>query len=109
MSPPRPRSPAVGGSRRRSVARLARPGRGRHGAPGRIDHDEELRIDDRVHGHAIDTARTSDEGVVRYSVSDGERSGVYLARLLPRSAPDLAPGAEESIIQGSHSFMHACA
>jgi len=44
----------------------------------------ELRIDDHVHGHAIDTARTSDEGVVRYSVSDGERSGVYLARLPPR-------------------------
>ena len=41
----------------------------------------ESRVDERVHFFSIDTTQTDDEGIVRYSVSDGDRSGVYLARL----------------------------
>ncbi len=42
---------------------------------------EELRIDDRVHYYSIDVSRVTDEGIVSYSVADGERSGVYLSKL----------------------------
>ncbi len=45
--------------------------------------DEELRIDDRVHRLSIDTSQVADERLLRYSVTDGERSGVYLAHLPP--------------------------
>lgn len=41
----------------------------------------ELRVDDRVHFNSVDQSRVDDEGIVSYSVTDGERSGVYLARL----------------------------
>ena len=42
---------------------------------------DESRIDDHVHVHSIDQSRVNDEGIISYSVADGERSGVYLARL----------------------------
>lgn len=42
---------------------------------------EELRIDDRVHYYSIDVSRVNDEGIVSYSVADGDRSGVYLSKL----------------------------
>lgn len=43
---------------------------------------DELLIDERVFAFSLDPAPTDDDvGVLRYSVSDGERSGVYLARL----------------------------
>lgn len=45
---------------------------------------EELRVDARVFAASLDTSRAEDEGIVTYSVSDGERSGVYLAKLAPR-------------------------
>ncbi len=41
----------------------------------------ESRIDDRVHFYSIDASRMKEEGIVSYSVADGERSGLYLARL----------------------------
>ncbi len=41
----------------------------------------ELRIDDGVHFYSIDVSRANDEGIVSYSVADGERSGVYLSKL----------------------------
>ena len=43
--------------------------------------DSEAEVDEQVFAFSIDTARADAEGVVRYSVSDGERSGVYLAKL----------------------------
>jgi len=46
----------------------------------------ELRVDDRVHSYSLDVSRANDEGIVSYSVSDGERSGVYLAKL-PAAGP----------------------
>lgn len=42
---------------------------------------DEARIDDDVHFHSIDASRLDEEGIVSYSVADGDRSGVYLARL----------------------------
>ncbi|MCY1067749.1 hypothetical protein OV090_23595 [Nannocystis sp. RBIL2] len=42
---------------------------------------EERRVDDHVAGHSLSTNWFEDEGLITYSVSDGERSGVYLARL----------------------------
>lgn len=59
----------------------------------------ELRVDDRVYFSSIDESRVNDEGIVGYSVTDGERSGVYVARLPaaaavtngPVSAPGRAP------------------
>jgi hypothetical protein len=44
---------------------------------------EELRIDDHVHFYSIDASRIEEEGILSYSVADGERSGLYLARLPP--------------------------
>ncbi len=41
----------------------------------------EQRIDDHVYAYTLDTSRVADEGVIGYTVTDGERSGVYLARL----------------------------
>lgn len=41
----------------------------------------ESRIDDHVHFYSIDASRIKEEGIVSYSVADGERSGLYLARL----------------------------
>ena len=41
----------------------------------------ETRVDDRVHSHWHDASRVNDEGIVTYSVRDGDRSGVYVARL----------------------------
>ena len=54
---------------------------------------EELRIDDRVHYYSIDVSRANDEGIVSYSVADGERSGVYLSKLptVARSASASSP------------------
>ena len=54
---------------------------------------EELRIDDRVHFYSIDLSRANDEGIVSYSVADGERSGVYLSKLpaVARSASASSP------------------
>lgn len=42
----------------------------------------EQQIDDHVAASSLDTT-SNDEGIVTYSVSDGDRSGVYLARLPP--------------------------
>jgi hypothetical protein len=42
---------------------------------------EERRVDDHVAGRSISTNWFEDEGLITYSVADGERSGVYLARL----------------------------
>lgn len=42
----------------------------------------ELQLDNSIHLHSIDTSRVKDEGIVSYSVADGDRSGVYLAKLL---------------------------
>ncbi len=47
----------------------------------------ESRIDDRVPAGSLDTSRADEENILTYSVSDGERSGVYLARLPPRESP----------------------
>lgn len=41
----------------------------------------ELRVDSRVHFYSMDTSRVNDERIVSYSVADGDRSGVYLAKL----------------------------
>lgn len=42
---------------------------------------EERRVDDHVAGLSLATNWFEAEGLITYSVSDGERSGVYLARL----------------------------
>lgn len=47
---------------------------------------QELRIDDRVSAGSLDVSRATDEGIIGYSVSDGARSGVYLARLPPHTS-----------------------
>lgn len=54
----------------------------------------ELAIDDHVFLNSVGRRPPDDDGLVTYSVSDGERSGIYLARLPPtdRSAPTAAPG-----------------
>lgn len=41
----------------------------------------ELAVDESVFALSLDASRFADEGIVRYSVADGERSGVYLAKL----------------------------
>ncbi|HEY0132588.1 MAG TPA: hypothetical protein VGB85_00875, partial [Nannocystis sp.] len=53
----------------------------------------EQHLDDRVFAHSVDPAWTGDTDIISYSVSDGERSGVYLARLAPqdRKAPSPRP------------------
>ena len=53
----------------------------------------EWHLDDRVFAFSLDPAWTDEEDVISYSVSDGERSGVYLARLPPRerTGPVTAP------------------
>ena len=43
----------------------------------------EARIDQHMYVYSLDTSRVADEGVIGYAVTDGERSGVYLARLPP--------------------------
>lgn len=43
--------------------------------------DSETQIDDDVFAFSLDTSRAHQERIVRYSVSDGARSGVYLAKL----------------------------
>ena len=42
---------------------------------------EERRIDDRVGARSLGTRWGAEDGLISYSVSDGERSGVYVARL----------------------------
>lgn len=44
---------------------------------------DEAQIDDHVYAYSLDTSRVATEGVIGYTVTDGERSGVYLARLPP--------------------------
>ena len=51
------------------------------------DTQEERQIDDRVFVHAIDISRSATDNVLRYSVADGARSGVYLVRLPARESP----------------------
>ncbi len=50
------------------------------------DTQEEQRIDDRVFAPLLDTSRAATESVLRYSVADGVRSGVYLVRLPARES-----------------------
>lgn len=47
----------------------------------------ELQLDDRVFGTSLDHSRIDDDGLITYSVADGDRSGIYVARLpaSPRS------------------------
>lgn len=52
------------------------------------DTQEERQIDDRVFAPLLDT---STDNVLRYSVADGARSGVYLVRLPARESPRRAP------------------
>nr|WP_293184161.1 hypothetical protein [Nannocystis sp.] len=61
---------------------------------------EELRIDDRVHFYSIDVSRVNDEGIVSYSVADGERSGVYLSKLptVARTASASSPAPSEAAV-----------
>lgn len=47
------------------------------------DTQSEMRIDQQVFSFSMHTFRVEDEGLLTYSVSDGERSGVYLAKLPP--------------------------
>lgn len=56
----------------------------------------ELRVDDRVHFNSIDGSRVNDEGIVRYSVTHGERSGVYVARLPAAGRSGVAPSSGQT-------------
>lgn len=53
-----------------------------------IDPDTrtEVQIDDHVFSFSLHTFRFADDGLLTYAVSDGERSGVYVAKLPPGGA-----------------------
>lgn len=89
---------------RRATRRMSRLDDGRFVSPMDLDarwlgplmliepgSDTEQRVDERVFAFSIDPSRVKDEGIVSYSVSDGERSGVYLARLPPSERSRAAP------------------
>ncbi|MBZ5715517.1 hypothetical protein [Nannocystis pusilla] len=61
---------------------------------------EERRVDDRVDGRSLDTRWLEDEGLISYSVSDGERSGVYLARLSQHERS----GARKAVMREGHAI-----
>ncbi|MCY1057024.1 hypothetical protein [Nannocystis sp. SCPEA4] len=61
---------------------------------------EERRVDDRVDGRSVDTRWFEDEGLISYSVSDGERSGVYLARLSQHERS----GARKAVVREGHAI-----
>lgn len=61
---------------------------------------EERRVDDRVDGRSVDTRWFEDEGLISYSVSDGERSGVYLARLSHHERS----GARKAVMREGHAI-----
>ena len=56
------------------------------GAPRRHGNSSELHLDDHVFARSMYRELFEAEGPLGYSVSDGDRSGVYLARLPPRAA-----------------------
>lgn len=46
----------------------------------------EVQIDDHVFSFSLHTFRFADDGLLTYAVRDGERSGVYVAKLPPGGA-----------------------
>lgn len=64
------------------------------------DTEAELRVDDHVFAFSIDRSRADDDGIITYSVSDGDRSGVYLAQLPPgdRSASSPRRASDEAFV-----------
>lgn len=57
----------------------------------------EARIDDSVYFYSMDPRRVQEEGIVRYSVVDGDRSGVYLAKL-PAAARSVTARAGGEVV-----------
>lgn len=66
------------------------------------DTRAEQPIDRDVFAYSIDVSRFDDDGLVTYSVSDGDRSGVYLVRLPETSTPRAAalPAAQPVVPLG---------